>query len=191
MTRPLPAIAALLLPVLALLPQVSRAEGEVYGGIGVGYSTYSIDPINFEAAAFAVRQFVGLGIGEHFGIEAGFVDFGTVEDRVINQFGQPSVEYSVDSWGYNLTLVGTYPLNSELSAFGKVGMVRWDSEARLETLPLALKQDGDDLVWGAGLDYHGTDRFRIRVDIEFVDIEFADSWWVLTTSLVYGVPFDW
>lgn len=186
-----PAIAALLLPALALFPQASRAGNEVYGGLGIGYSTFEIDELDFEAAEFAVRQFLGLGIGDHFGIEAGFVNFGTVDDRVIDQFGQPSVEYTVDTWGYNLTLVGSYPLNSELSAFGKVGMVRWDSEARLKTFPLATKQDGDDLVWGAGLDYRGTDRVRVRVDIEFVDIEFADGWWVLTTSLLYGIPFDW
>ena len=49
--------------------------------------------------------------------------------------------------------------------------------------------DGDDIIWGVGLDFRGSGRVHVRVEGEFVNIEFADSWWVLTTSVMYSFPF--
>jgi OOP family OmpA-OmpF porin len=187
MTRLFPVL--LVLSFLSLLPQSLRAESEVYGGFGIGYSTFSIDEIDFEAASFATRQFLGFRYGDYVGLEAGFIDFGTVDDRIGVQQGLASLDYEVESSGFNLSLIGRYPLNDELAAFGKLGMIRWDSEVTLEDFPLSEKEDGTDLIWGLGLDFRGSGRFHIRVEAEFVDIEFADSWWVLTTSLIYGVPF--
>ena len=46
MTRLFPVL--LVLPFLSLLPQTLRAESEVYGGFGIGYSTFSIDELDFE-----------------------------------------------------------------------------------------------------------------------------------------------
>ncbi|MDP2324580.1 MAG: outer membrane beta-barrel protein [Gammaproteobacteria bacterium] len=186
MTRLFP---VLLLLFSLLLPQASRAETEFYGGVGVGYSTFQIDPIDFEGAAVAVRQFVGLNYGQYVGLELGYIDFGTVNDQVVLEPGSGSINDSIESWGYELALVGRYPLNEELDAFGKVGMLRWDSESTLETFPLASKVDGDDMIWGVGLDFRGAGRFHARIQADFVDIEFADSWWVLTASAYYAIPF--
>jgi len=187
MTRLFPAL--LVLPFLSLLPQTLRAESEVYGGFGIGYSTFRIDALDFEAASFATREFLGLRYGDYVGLEVGYIDFGTVKDRIGVQPGQPSINYEVKSSGYDLSLVGRYPINEELAAFGKLGMIQWDSEATLESFPLSSKEDGTDLIWGLGLDFRGSGRFHVRVEAEFVDIEFANSWWVLTTSLIYGIPF--
>jgi hypothetical protein len=186
MTRLFPAL--LVLPFLLLLPQTLRAESEVYGGFGIGYSTFSIDDLDFEAASFATRAFLGLRYGDYMGLEVGYTDFGTVKDRIGVVQGQPSINYEVESSGYDLSVLGRYPLNEELAAFGKLGMIRWDSEASFESFPLSVKEDGTDLITGLGLDFRGSDRFHVRVEADFVFIEFASSWWVLTASLVYGMP---
>jgi len=186
-------LLSVLLCVLSLLPQASFAETEVYGGVGVGYSTFQADatfrgdPINFEGADVAVRQFVGFNYGEYAGVEIGYVDFGTVNDRVVVAPGE-SANDAINTWGYELALVGRYPLNQELDAFGRVGMIRWDSEETLETYPLPNKKDGDDLVWGIGLDFRGSGRFSVRVQADFMDIDFGSSWWVLTASAYYAIP---
>ena len=57
------------------------------------------------------------------------------------------------------------------------------------TLAAVNKTDGDDLIYGVGLDFRGSARLHIRVEAEVVDIAFANSWWVLTTSVMYGFPF--
>jgi OOP family OmpA-OmpF porin len=188
--------SVLLLSSLSLLPQAAFAETEIYGGVGVGYSTFQTDstfqgePIDFEGSAVAVRQFIGLNYGDYVGLEFGYVDFGTVNDQVkLVEQGTGSVNDAIESWGYELALIGRYPLNQELDAFGKVGMLRWDSEETLETFPLPTKVDGDDMVWGFGLDFRGSNRFHARVQADFVDIDFASSWWALTASAYYAIPF--
>ncbi|MEO8225353.1 MAG: outer membrane beta-barrel protein [Gammaproteobacteria bacterium] len=186
--------------VLTLLAPTVHAESEIYGGVGVGYSTFSVDPkelqsigigSKFEASGIVTRQFVGYRYGEYAGLELGYINFGTVKDQVAFQSGQPgpSLNYSIKTTGYDLAFIGRYPLDAELAAFGKIGLIRWDSVGTLETFPLPTKKDGDDLIWGLGLDYRGSDRVRVRVQADFVDIQFANSWWVLTTSVMYGFPF--
>ncbi|MBL8202069.1 MAG: outer membrane beta-barrel protein [Chromatiales bacterium] len=182
-----PALLALIF--LLLEAPAALAETELYGGIGIGYSTFQVDSVNFEGSAYATRQFVGFTWGDYLGVETGYINFGTVNDRILDQPGQLTLNNGIETWGYNLSLVGRYPLNSELHAIAKLGMIRWDSEATLEPFPLPVKTDGDDILWGVGLDFRGSSRVHFRVEGEFVNIEFADSWWVLTTSLMYSFPF--
>lgn len=189
----IPALLALartcLVVCLALAPPALRAETEFYGGLGIGYSTFEIDSIDFEGSAFAVRQFLGFTWGDYVGVEGGYINFGTVDDRILDQPGQQSLNNGIETRGYNLAVVGRYPFNDELHAIAKLGMIRWDSEATIETFPLPAKADGNDIIWGVGLDFRGSGRVHLRVEGEFVDIEFADSWWVLTTSVMYSFPF--
>jgi hypothetical protein len=179
-------VAALL--ALSLAPPALRAENELYGGLGIGYSTFEVDSVDFEGSAFAVRQFLGITWGDYLGLEGGFIDFGTVNDRIADQPGQQTLNDGIETWGYNLSAVARYPINEELHAIAKVGMIRWDSEATIEPFPLPAKVDGDDILWGVGLDFRGSGRVHVRVEGEFVNIEFADSWWVLTASVIYAFP---
>mgnify|MGYP001212165335 CR=1 FL=1 len=187
MTRLL--MALLVLPILTVVPGTLRAESEFYGGAGIGYSTFGVDATGFEDSGLATRQFVGLRYGRFVGIEVGYIDFGKANDQVANEFGSGTINEGIETWGYDLSLVGRYPLNEELAAFGKFGILRWDSEDTLEPVPLPNKTDGDDLIAGVGLDFRGSGRVHIRVEAELVDIAFANSWWVLTTSVMYGIPF--
>jgi hypothetical protein len=186
LTSRIPAVAALL--ALSLAPPALRAENELYGGLGIGYSTFEVDSVDFEGSAFAVRQFLGITWGDYLGLEGGFIDFGTVNDRIADQPGQQTLNDGIETWGYNLSAVARYPINEELHAIAKVGMIRWDSEATIEPFPLPAKVDGDDILWGVGLDFRGSGRVHVRVEGEFVNIEFADSWWVLTASVIYAFP---
>jgi len=181
--------SVLLLSLLSLLPRASLAESEIYGGFGVGYSTFQVDSIKFEGAAVATRQFIGLNYGDYVGVETGYVDFGTVNDQILPEQGTGSINNGIKTWGYELAVIGRYPINRELDAFGRVGVLRWDSESTLETFPLPTKQDGDDMIWGIGLDFRGAGRFSARVQADFVDIGFASSWWTLTASAYYAIPF--
>jgi OmpA-OmpF porin, OOP family len=182
-------LVLLVLPLLSLLPQQSRAESEIYGGIGVGYSTFKVDSLSFEGSSYATREFLGFRYGDYLGLEAGYINFGKVKDRVVVQDGQPSLVDSIQTSGYNVSLVGRYPLDEELTAFGKLGMINWKSETTLSTFDLAENDNGNDLMWGLGLDFRGSGRIHVRIEAEFVDIPFASAWWVLTTSVIYGVPF--
>ena len=36
----------------------------------------------------------------------------------------------------------------------------------------------------------GSGRLRVRVEAEFFDLDFVDSYWALTTTVMYGIPFE-
>ena len=179
----------LALLILTTVSHTLRAESEIYGGAGIGYSTFAVDATGFEDSGLATRQFLGLRYGRFVGVEVGYLNFGTANDQVTDPSGFATINEGIKTSGYDLSLVGRYPLNEELAAFGKFGILRWDSEDTLEPVPLSNKTDGDDLIFGVGLDFRGSGRVHIRVEAEVVDIAFANSWWVLTTSVMYGIPF--
>lgn len=180
---------ALLMVLLGSLATAAHAESELYGGMGIGFSTVKVDRFDLEDSALAARGFLGFRYGRFVGLEAGYVDFGKIKDQVMVALYQPSATYSIDTTGYDLSLVGRYPVNNELVAFGRVGMIRWDSKARIDSIGYRASDDGSDLLWGLGLDYRGTDRISLRIEADVVDIEYADSWWMLSTSIIYGFPF--
>ena len=189
--------ALLVIALVSLVPPALRAESEIYGGVGIGYSTFTVDAsklrsigvgTGFEASGITTRQFVGYRYGEYTGLELGYINFGTLRDQVGYQSGEGSLNYSIKTSGYDLAVIGRYPLDPELAVFGKLGLIRWDSIGTLETFPQSTSSSGDDLIWGLGLDYRGSNRFHVRLQADFVDIQFANSWWVLTTSVMYGFP---
>lgn len=189
MTRPcMSAPLSMMVALLTLLPQALRAETEVYGGIGYGYSTYSIDAIRFEGSSGALRQYLGFNYGDYVGLELGYYDFGSINDQIVLNPGEASVRDTIETSGYDLSLVGRYPLNEELVAFGKIGAIRWDSTATLADYPIPSKIDGDDLIWGVGLEFRGAGRFHVRIAADFIDISFADAWWALNASVLYAIP---
>ena len=130
MTRLFPAL--LVLSILSFLSQPLWAESEVYGGFGLGYSTFKIKSLDFEDATFAAREFLGLRYGDYVALEAGYIDFGTLKDQVAGppqqgQQGQPSIDYRVQTSGYDLTLVGRYPLDDGSAMEVHVGGEMFDA----------------------------------------------------------------
>lgn len=184
----------LVLALLGSTATVAHAESELYGGIGLGYSTVKADTVgtahdlNLEDSSAAARAYLGFRYGRFVALEAGYVDFGKAKDQVAVFFGQPSATYRLDTTGYDLALLGRYPVNDELAAFARAGVIRWDTKARVDEVGYHYSEDGSDLMWGLGLDYRGTNRVSVRVEADVLDIGFADSWWMLSTSIMYGFP---
>jgi OOP family OmpA-OmpF porin len=200
------------LPIAALFLLVAsgaRAETEFYGGIGVGYTTFEVDDIflldevvnptapepGWEGASFSNRQMLGFRYGDYIAVEVGYHRFGTVNDTLAIQVSPVltvSETVSLKTSGYDASLIGLWPFNRELSALGRVGIIRWDTDRRIDSSlseqPLLDSLDGDDLVWGIGAQYEGNDRVRMRVEGEFFDIDFARNWWTLSVSVLYAFP---
>ncbi|MBN8281074.1 MAG: porin family protein [Gammaproteobacteria bacterium] len=184
-THRTPVLAGCLAAVL-LLPGVAAAETELYGGVGIGYSTYKVDSTGFDGSDFGVRQLVGFNWGDYLGVEVGYIDFGTAKDNVGSVFFP--VNQTIESWGYDVSLFGRYPLDEELDLFAKAGILRWDARTNFANSPFSEKDDGDDLLVGVGLDFRGTGRVHVRMAGELIDADFADSWWMLSASLLYSFP---
>lgn len=178
--------------LLLLSPPALLADNEVYGGIGLGYGTVEIDvPIGkFEGASVLGKLMVGGHFTDYFAVEAGYVWFGEVDDNVVSDPTLPAANRTVDTTGYDLFLLGAWPLDPDLLVFGKLGLIGWDAEIRDANGTFSEDQDGTDLAWGLGFDFRGTERLRVRMEAEFFDMDFAEHYWALSASLIYAIPVE-
>lgn len=211
MKRLLPAFLMVL-----LLPPALRADSEVYGGLGVGYSTFKADAADipgrpglpgfensqavsdFEGADLATRAFLGVRLGPYVGLEVGYHDFGEPDGQVAfidpenpptSPFdAPPSSRVATEATGYDAVLMGILPVDRDLSVFAKAGLISWDADTTYGG-GARTRDDGEDLIWGIGAAYRGAGPLRVRIEAEFIDAGFANSWWALSASLIYAVPF--
>jgi OOP family OmpA-OmpF porin len=95
--------------------------------------------------------------------------------------GSPSDHgFDVDINGWDLALLGKWPVNEQFDLFAKLGVVWWDAEAA------GFGDDsGEDLLYGFGIGYHFSDQIAVRGEWERMDIEDADRADFWTASLVW------
>jgi OOP family OmpA-OmpF porin len=137
-------ISALLLSAMALSPLAAHAaDSNWYALIAIGQSTFDVDksPLDdtFGAADLAVDSSslddsdtgykiqAGYKFSENFALEFGYMDFGrasysgdAVPSEDIFNF---HLGADVKAYGFNVDAVGTLPLGSGFSVFGKAGLV--------------------------------------------------------------------
>ena len=207
-------LVVVLAPVAAvLLPGMAAAqEWTLYGGVGAGYAAIEVEqeplePINLpdlslsrdlEGSALNTQAFAGLRYGKYVGVEAGYFRYGTFKDEtwlatpdiaVLPPF--PTATYATKLDGLTLFLVGFYPINQELEAFAKVGTVAWDSELTIRSPSVNLigEADGDDLAFGLGLDYLASGPWRVRLELQYHDVEVTSLDINVTASAIYAFSF--
>lgn len=188
--------------VALLLPAAAFAEGEYYGGLGAGASVLEVTlpplvagPVtlarDIKGTDVATQQFIGRRFNDYLGVEGGFVRLGTVNQPLpapIPPFD--SRNNSLKSYGYDLYLMGFYPVNAELRAFARAGVIHWDSRLIAAGEISPLKRDGDDLAVGLGADFVSSGPFGMRIEIKYFDISFADTSWMFSISALYRVRDD-
>ena len=161
--------------VLTMLSaQVANAANGYYAGMSAGQSRFSSDvcdglPIRCDFSDTGLKIFGGYQATESVGIEVSFVDFG--EFTATGSGGTATIEVS----GFSVVGTGTVPVTERFGLFGKVGLLRWDGEARASGGSLA-EDDGTELTYGLGAKMKVTERVGVRVEWErFSDNEDALS----------------
>jgi OmpA-OmpF porin, OOP family len=165
--------ACLTLTFLASAPAFSD-EGVFYGGAGIGRSEAS-DFCSGVAGRCddtdtAWRIFVGYQFNPSFSIEAGFVDFGSVNLRGtvpgLEDLGQLNV--SVDSNGWFVTALGVWPVNPDFSLHAKLGAANTRAEFSIDEFGefSDFSETGVDLVAGFGGAYRLTWNLWLRAEWE-------------------------
>jgi OmpA-OmpF porin, OOP family len=122
------------------------------------------------------KFFVGYQFTDYVAIEAGYADLGDFDVRVARDPEVGTLTGNTSYKGYNLDVVGTWPLTSRLSAFGRVGAFRYDTAENFTgTQSLAVSLSRDDkstgYKFGAGLEYSFTERLSARIEAERYRIE--------------------
>lgn len=162
------------LTVVAMLATLSAAGADngFYLGGAVGqtsFTTGDLGDVDFEGEATGYKVFAGGRFITFLGVEASYVDFGEIDDDRDNAL------YTADVTGLTLQGMAYLPLGIA-DIFAKAGIFEWeaDLESTLTGTPATASSDGNDLVYGLGIQFR-IKSFAIRAEIEYFDVENADE----------------
>lgn len=146
-------------------------------GASVGYvNIQDSDPaFDFDANDTGYKFFASYTASSFLGIEGGYVDFGSPEDIVGGFPGE------IDASGWNLYGVGNLPLSDGVDLFAKAGIVSWEADSIIDGI-LVDTDDGNDLALGLGARWNSGGSFGLRAEIDWFDIDEADSVWMASVG---------
>jgi opacity protein-like surface antigen len=200
------AIAAL----VANLPLAAYAADGFYVGAGltlsnVESSTY-IDsgctpdqnvsngcPAFKDTGSSGYRIFGGVQLTKSVALEVGYADPGTFKSSYTYDCdGTCFVEDKLEPTVFDVVAVGSVPLFSSVSLFGKAGvaflnMKRQELDTGYSSVPTKFQTiKSEDLTFGGGVDIKAGP-VKVRVDANWINAEDTDKFRVLGVSLIY--PF--
>lgn len=151
------ACAALAAATLAFSQVVSADSGPYFGG-GIGY--FSLDAGGFDASDTAFKAFGGYRANQYFAAELEYIDGGKPEDGGLE----------IDISGWNLSVLGSWPVTEQVDVFAKLGVLFWDAKAR------GFGDDsGEDFSYGVGVDYKFGENWALRGEYQRFEIEDTDT----------------
>ena len=162
-----------LLGLALLLTANTHADEGLTLGASVGYVNIENDDpgFNFDATDTGYKFFASYTASSFLGIEGGYIDFGSPEDIIGGFPGE------IDASGWNLYGVGNVPLAGGVDMFAKVGVIAWETDSIIDGI-LVNTDDGTDLALGLGARWNSEGSFGIRAEIDWFDIDEADSVWM-------------
>lgn len=143
-----------------------------YLGAGIGYSHYKATKIgevfkdgNQKNSGTGMKLYGGYQFDNIWAVEFEYVDFGKYTNKI------PQAELSVRSSGIGISGIGTIPLSSEFSVFGKLGAFTKFSKAQLQSTDgVERNQDKNTStvpMVGLGTEYHFTQNVSLRAEYEY------------------------
>jgi OOP family OmpA-OmpF porin len=173
----------LLMGLLLTVSLSAHAEQRLYAGIGIGSSRVKLRP--FDSTDTGLQLFAGYRFGEGglpwngtWGIEGGYVDFGSPRDGVLGQ----ALKLSLD--GVKVYAVANKALGERWSLYGKLGVIAWNEDASVNGSRGSTH--GSDAAAGIGFEVQtGKRPLRVRAEIEGFD--FHDGVWLVSVSVVYRI----
>ena len=157
------ALLAVLAGATAFGAQAAEGPG-FYAGAGAGQSFVDEGAYDDEDTAFSA--FGGYQFNRHFGIEAGYVDFGKLEPNGAGSELEANSAY--------LTAVGTVPFTDRFSAYAKAGFQRWDLDTPIAGVTGTPDDSGSDPTYGVGLQYSFNDAVALRGEYSRFEVEDLD-----------------
>lgn len=161
---------------LALLAMSTVANADSYLGMGFGQSSADIVPLNLGAGVVsisdtdtAIKLFGGFEFSNTLSMEVGYTHFG--EMSVDYTGGVDAYETAETSTTY-VAVVGSIPVGSAASLFGKVGISSWymDYSYFDSGLLYEASASGVDPMFGVGLQFNAAN-LSVRAEFErYLDI---------------------
>ena len=156
----------------------AEAQAAAYVGGSIGQSSVDIEcDLDITCSAdekdTGWKFYGGYQFTPNFAVEFGYVDLGETgasgNDSVL---GTTSV--TIEASGFSAAALGAIPLGDRFALFGKVGLFRWDVDARASSSVFgsgSLSESGIDFLFGAGAAMSLGRSLSLRVEWErFSDV---------------------
>jgi len=179
-------LAGLFVASLGSTSIAAAGAGDTYVGFSLGNVSQDESGVDIDDA-IGWKIFGGYALNDVLAVEGGYTSFGDADYTIPSIFA-PGVSASLETTGFEIAAVGNFPVNSQFSLFGKVGLLAWDSEASASG-PGGSASDsetGTDVFFGVGGQYEISGNLAIRGSWERytldgdLDIDF------LSASAVFG-----
>ena len=144
-------ITAVLLAAFTFVAPANAGDRPFHIAANVGQSSLDdVDGVRIDDSTTAFRLDTGYRFSDWFGIDAAYVNMGTLDANVEIQPGTTSLfEASVD--GFELGLVGRIPLGDKFAVFGRIGNYWWSGDATIGGV--TSSESGNDVSYGIGAEF--------------------------------------
>ncbi len=155
-------ITAVLLATVTFASPANADDRPFHIAANIGQSSIDdIDGVGIDDSTTAFRLDTGYRFSDWFGIDAAYVNMGTLEaDVTILPGTSSSFEASAD--GFELGLVGRIPLGDKLAVIGRIGNYWWSGDVSIDGLETS--ESGNDVAYGIGGEFTFTPSFGLTVD---------------------------
>jgi OOP family OmpA-OmpF porin len=172
----------------ALFAAQAHAQGQsdrLYLGGGIGYSkiteSFADSSLAVPAATSSVftskrtdtaaQAFIGFKLSPHIALEAGYLSlgkFGGRRDVFAPVAGTVDLSWKVRGVFTDLRVI--WPMFDRFALHGKIGVIRANTQARLDNFGTVTEEDGNRLAlrYGIGAQYDLTQNFALRADAEVI-----------------------
>ena len=156
------------------LSGVAAAETGFYlaGSIGSATLDEGFDDFRLDDDAESYRLLAGWQLTDAFGIEAGYLDFGTFEERVDLGGTTALTEVTADGWTAGGTL--SAPLGDQFSIFGRAGVFVWDADVDVNGIRAAVDDDSNP-YYGGGARFNVTPNLSLTGDWTRYELDDVDT----------------
>lgn len=178
-----------------------------YAGLGVGQSTMDLSAGDVDALAAAEglttttsvddsdtawKIFGGYRLMRNFGIEASYVDYGTITtDSTVTAPVAGTFDIDLDVTAWVIDAVGIVPVADGFELFGKAGIAMWDSEADFSAVAGGsafsgnVDDDGSDFHFGIGASYTLMDNVAVRAEWERINEDDDLDVWTIGAQMSF------
>lgn len=151
----------LILLITALgLAAPALAGPSIFAGGGAGYLRVEDDSIDGDENDFTYKVFAGLNLGDSFGLEVAYLDFGETGDTT----------NSLSADGVTAAAIAAIGLTDNFSLYGKGGALFWNVDRESEN----VEKDDFDPFFGVGARIDLAKLLQLRLEYERFEIDGAD-----------------
>lgn len=134
---------------IMLAPLVALGQSGLYLGGDIGEVSVEefFDDLEFDASNESWRLYGGYRFSDYLGLEAAYVNFGELDERV--DIGAAFVPVAADAEGYSVGGIIGWPISDSLSLTGRGGLLFWNSENLVGAE--RFDESDENFFYGAGL----------------------------------------